>query len=172
MSSARPKGGATAESLRRAETAEESSGGRRRLNLYASILAVRGQNCGFIVIDGASVLPDIVGVVDSAGKLLEFPLFDGCEQPHADFRRVGDLIQGNAAIAPNRGQPQNASFFWHRLVFPGGPDRPTGTFLVSCHYNTTSASDKLFFYGHLPSQLRRVYVGQPGRPGSGGAFPP
>src|ERR1035441_1524636 len=40
------------------------------------------------------------------------------------------------------------------------------------HYNITYASDKLFFYGHLPSRVRRVYVGWPGRPVAAGRLPP
>src|ERR1035438_4200869 len=40
------------------------------------------------------------------------------------------------------------------------------------HYNITYASDKLFFYGHLPSRVRRVYAGWHGRPVAAGRLPP
>ena len=65
--------------------------------------AVAFQNVILGVIDRAGVLADVAGGVDAAGKLAELSALNGFQSAHTDFGGLRDCLQGDAAIAPNRG---------------------------------------------------------------------
>ena len=57
-----------------------------------------GQNFGFIEVDGACILPDVIGVVNAARKFAEIARFDGVEMAHAQFGRRGYRSEADAFL--------------------------------------------------------------------------
>ena len=89
---------------RRPQTARQIvAANRPRGRGLAHVAAVNFENVILGVIDGARVLADVAGGVDSAGQFAKISTLNGLQRADSDFRDFRDLLEGNAAIAPNRG---------------------------------------------------------------------
>src|ERR1035441_10231781 len=99
------------------------AGGRRAFGVR-HFASVEGEQGALVVFNGARVLADIAGVVNSAGQFAEIALFDGFEGAHANLGGFGDLLQRNPTIAANRGQTKDAFFLFHLPASPSvSPER-------------------------------------------------
>ena len=76
------------------------------------------QQVRFIVIDRASVLPQITGGVDAAWKFPEIAPFDCLQRPNTNLGRFSDFLQGDSPVPANRSQPQRNLLFFHSEALP------------------------------------------------------
>ena len=100
----------------RTETTERAFGRRRWLLNGRHLTMVNRQYGAFVVVDGARVLANVAGIVDSAGKFAEVSMFDGFETAQTDFGRFGDLLKRNATVSANRGEPEDGLFVVHQYL--------------------------------------------------------
>ena len=77
---------------------------------YVHLPMIDGENGAFVVVDRASVLANVAGVVNPTRKLAKFAAFDRFQRAYTDFGRFGDLLKRNAPIAADRGEPEDARF--------------------------------------------------------------
>jgi hypothetical protein len=62
--------------------------------------AIEGKQITFIEIDRPRILPDVVGVVDSARQSAELTGFNGLELTHAQFGGRSDGFEADAFLLP------------------------------------------------------------------------
>src|SRR6266446_2188736 len=67
---------------------------------------VQAQDSGFIEFDGASVLADVTGAIDTARQLLELFRLNRLQGTQADLGRLRDLFKREIFFSPPTGQAQ------------------------------------------------------------------
>src|SRR3954452_12878481 len=97
----------------RSEATERAFCRRGRRLDRRHLAMVNSQDRGFIVIDSTSILANIAGIVNTAGKFAKVSVFDGLKTAQTDFGRFCDLLKRNAAISANRGEPEDGRFVVH-----------------------------------------------------------
>src|ERR1051325_5953529 len=114
---AAPAPGRKSLNLRKCGTEDAEDPLRRsllRLLLRFHFAMVERENHALIVVDGAGILPDVAGVVDSTGEFSKVALFDCLQRSNANLRRLGDLFQRDATIAADRSQPKETLIVFHQ----------------------------------------------------------
>src|SRR5690349_13866481 len=115
LGSEKLRDGCRSENFEAAFTAARLGSGLCRVHLAM----VKRQNSRLVVIDRPRILLDVAGIVDTARKLSKLPPFDCLERANADLGRFSNLLQGNAAISPDRGQFENVFLVCHQIPSSG-----------------------------------------------------
>jgi hypothetical protein len=84
-----------------------ASGARSFTNGIAES-AIEGKQVAFIEIDRSRVLPDVVGVVNSARQPAELTGFDSFELTHAQFGGRSNGFEADASLLPPVPDPEDS----------------------------------------------------------------
>ena len=100
---------------------EETRNTRRRTLVFglgrnrgSTGILIESEQIGFVESDGAGVLPDVAGIVDSAGQFAEIARFDGVQMAHAESGGRGNGLQADALLLPPDFHAKYASIVHYR----------------------------------------------------------